>query len=123
MKYWWRIYAHLAPLLPGTLLVERVRHKAVSDHPEPEPAKLTRGRQSNEIFQDIFAADPDDGPKLDILCAELFHEIVCECMEKYGHREDRILKYTLRLLVPDTFPQDLRYRLRSYPGPIPKRIK
>lgn len=35
MNYWWRVYAHLAPLLPGTVLLENVKRKALEDAPEP----------------------------------------------------------------------------------------
>ena len=35
MNYWWRVYAHLAPLLPGTVLLANVKRKALEDSPEP----------------------------------------------------------------------------------------
>lgn len=61
MNYWWRLFAHLAPYVPGTALLAYVERKARAGAPEYQfPRWELRRGEARRLFRAMLEVQDDD---------------------------------------------------------------
>ena len=117
MNYWWRLYAHLAPLLPGTDLLSRVEYNARTAQPVPEFIELKADKAyASELMLQILAEE--DEQKLKDLSHTLHEEIALLADQEYGERLAAFRDLRITLFHKGHNLTGFSHKFRFYPGQI-----
>jgi len=113
MNYWWRLYAHLAPILPDTALLSRVEQQARAAAPPPEKKRpWIKKRDVRRTFLSLYETQDEEELKArSILLREQVRQLAWQ--ECFSERA----AFTA-MSIRDKLPENYHDGLRFYDGPI-----